>query len=90
MTINTPGRAGGAQGMAGSVDAGGIILGRLIVARSAIHRFGDNIVVGMLRRNVRVTTGAGVGSMNRQSALCLVDKQGDPHSGCVSFVKRFV
>ena len=71
VAVAARGGAGRAHGVAYAVDAGRIIPGCLLVAwlrvmaADAVRRFGRDVVIGMLRRDVYVTVDAGVGSCGR-------------------------
>jgi hypothetical protein len=73
-----------------TVNAGGVVLAWLFVTLGAIDRFGCDIVVGVFRGEVCVTTGASVGSVNGCLEPGFIHEQGNPFAGGVGFVKGLV
>jgi len=74
VAIGASGSAGSAEGMTDAMDAGGILFPRLLMTTSAIDGFGSEIVVGVLGRDVRMTSGTGVGCMDRCCKYRIINK----------------
>ena len=72
------------------MNARGVLPRLRIVALSAIHRPGRNVIVWMLHRDVRMTTGARVRFVHRGHETLLVDEKGDCLSGGVGLVKGVI
>ena len=60
-----------------TVDALIVLAGLLGVATGAIHGLRRLVVIGMLRGQVGMTTGAGVGVMDRHLEQGFVDEEGN-------------
>ena len=61
-----------------SMNACTVTLRLLLVALGAVWRLGRQVVVGVLGRDVAMTTGTSVGLMNRGGELVRIDEHQDP------------
>ena len=90
MTIGTARRAGSAQRMTHTVDAGGILFRRLIMAGSAVDRLGRHIVIRVFAGYVGMTTRARVRAMHRRSELGFIDKKPNRFACRIGLVQSFI
>ena len=79
-----------AFGQGQAVDAGAVALGLLLVARLAIGRFGREVIVGVIRGEVRVAARTGVGLVDGGLELGHINKEGNFFAGGVGLGEGLV
>lgn len=90
MAVLADGRVEPTLSAGQSMHAGAITLRLAAVAFGTVHRFGRDIIIRMAGGNVRMTTGASVGSMTGSRQFGGIDKEGNDFSGGVGGGQRFV